>query len=72
VLAYITSTVVPFFVSTSKLARTLGSTLVVSVVAAALIRREALTSVWCFFAAILSGVIFLAVNRSREPIAAPV
>jgi hypothetical protein len=29
-----------------------------------------LTSVWCFFAAILSGVIFLAVNRSREPIAA--
>jgi hypothetical protein len=70
VLAYIASTVVPFFVSTSKLARTLGTTLVVSVVAAALIRREALTSVWCFFAAILSGVIFLAVNRSREPIAA--
>src|ERR1043166_260139 len=72
VLAYITSTVVSFFVSTSQLQCTLGSTLVVSVVAAALIRREALTSVWCFFAAILSGVIFLAVNRSREPIAAPV
>jgi len=71
VLAYIVSTVLPFFVSTSKLARTLGLTLVLSVVAAALIRREALTSVWCFFAAILSGVIFLAVNRVQEPIAAP-
>lgn len=71
VLAYIASTVAPFFISTSKLARTLGSTLVLSVAAAALIRREALTSVWCFFAAILSGVIFLAVNRGREPIIAP-
>jgi uncharacterized protein DUF6629 len=62
VLAYIASTIAPFFVSTSKLARTLGITLVVSVVAAALIRRESLTSVWCFFAAILSGLIFLAVR----------
>lgn len=71
VLAYVVSTVAPFLVSTSKLARTLGSTLVVSVMAAALIRREALTSVWCFFAAILSGVIFLAVDRGREPVTAP-
>lgn len=62
VLAYIASTIAPFFVSTSKLARTLGITLVVSVAAAALIRRESLTSVWCFFAAILSILIFFAVR----------
>ena len=65
VVAYIVSTVGPFFVSTSRLARTLGVTLIVSVVAAALIRRDSLTSVWCFFAAILSGLIFFAVAEAR-------
>jgi len=65
VLAYIASTIAPFFVSTSKLARTLGVTLVVSATAAALIRRESLTSVWCFFAAILSVLIFFAVRSPR-------
>jgi hypothetical protein len=62
VVAYIVSTIGPFFVSTSTLARTLGITLVVSVIAAALIRRDSLTSVWCFFAAALSVLIFFAVS----------
>jgi len=70
VLAYLVSTLLPFFLSTARLARTLGVTLVLSVVAAALIRRETLTSVWCFFAAILSGLILLGVQpsgRGRAP-----
>ena len=32
----------------------------------ALIERTALTSAWCFFAAVLSGVIYLAVSRSES------
>lgn len=70
VIAYIVSTIGPFFVSTSKLARTLGIMLVVSVIAATLIRRDSLTSVWCFFAAILSVLIFFAVADVRVGAAA--
>jgi len=69
VLAYIAATILPFFVSTAKLARTLGVVLTLSVTAAAIIRHEALTSVWCFFAAGLSVLVFLAVgtNERRSP-----
>jgi hypothetical protein len=65
VLAYIVSTIVPFFVSTATMARTLGITLILSVAAAAIIRRESLTSVWCFFAAMLSALILFAVSREE-------
>jgi hypothetical protein len=67
VLAYIVSTIVPFFVSTATLARTLGVTLIFSVAAAAIIRRESLTSVWCFFAAMFSALILFAVSRAQAP-----
>ena len=62
-IAYVTPTIIPFFVSTTNMAKAIGTTLVVSLAAAALIERDALTSVWCFFAAILSGVILVAVRR---------
>jgi hypothetical protein len=67
ILAYIVSTIVPFFVSTATMARTLGITLILSVAAAAIIRRESLTSVWCFFAAMLSALILFAVSRQQTP-----
>jgi hypothetical protein len=70
-LAYLTATIVPLFVSTAKLARTLGVTLIVSLVATIIVQRDALTSVWCFFAAILSGVVFVAVGRELTAIAPP-
>jgi hypothetical protein len=63
--AYSVPTVVPFFVSTLRMARTIGSTLVVSLLASALGQRDALTSVWCFFAAVLSGLILVALERER-------
>jgi hypothetical protein len=53
-------------VSTARLVRTIGVMLIGSLLAASLIRREALTSVWCFFAAILSGLIMIAVHQ-EEP-----
>jgi hypothetical protein len=63
--AFVVPTVVPFFVSTSRLARVIGIALVVSVAIAALIRHEALTSVWCFFAAMMSVLVIFAVRAPR-------
>jgi hypothetical protein len=65
-LAYAVPTVVPFFVSTVSLARTIGVLLIVSLVTSAVVQRDALTSVWCFFAAMLSGLILVAVARERS------
>jgi hypothetical protein len=65
-LAYAVPTVVPFFVSTVSLARTIGTMLIVSLVVTVIVERDALTSVWCFFAAILSAVILIAVEREQR------
>jgi hypothetical protein len=64
-LAYAAPTVVPFFVSRVSLARMIGSMLVVSLFASAAVQRDTLTSVWCFFAAILSGLMLVAVAREQ-------
>ena len=65
-LSYTLPTIVPFFVSTTSLARPIGATLVASLVLATLIQRDTLTSVWCFFAAILSSQILVAVGQKRR------
>ncbi|HEV8215502.1 MAG TPA: DUF6629 family protein [Gemmatimonadaceae bacterium] len=65
-VAYLTPTIIPFFVSTTSTTKAIGATLLVSLFAAGLIERDALTSVWCFFAAILSGLILVAVRREER------
>jgi hypothetical protein len=65
-VAYLVPTIVPLFVSTAYLARAIGTMLVISLGATVLIQRNALTSVWCFFAAILSSLILLSVERQRQ------
>lgn len=65
-VAYVVPTVLPFFVSTTRLARTIGLTLAASLVVTVLVEYSALTSVWCFFAAILSGQILVAVRRNQR------
>jgi hypothetical protein len=65
-VAYLVPTVAPLFVSTANLARVIGTMLVLSLGATVLIQRNALTSVWCFFAAILSSLIILSVERLRH------
>lgn len=72
-LVYAVPTLVPFFLSTASLMRIIGIILIASLVLAVIVQRDALTSVWCFFAAILSGLIVLAVSReqafgSRRPL----
>jgi hypothetical protein len=65
-LAYAAPTVVPFFVSTLKMARTIGVMLVVSLVASVVVQHDTLTSVWCFFAALLSAAILVAIDRDQR------
>jgi len=70
-LAYALPTVVPFFVSTLRMARTIGIMLVVSLVASAIVQRDALTSVWCFFAAVLSCMILVALEHEQRSAVVP-
>ena len=65
-VGYVVPVIGPFFVSTTPLARTIGVTLVGSLVATVVVERNALTSVWCFFAAILSGLILVVVVKEQE------
>jgi hypothetical protein len=64
--AYAIPTVVPFFISSAILARVTGLALIVSLIAAAIVERDALTSVWCFFAAVLSGLVLMAVMHEQR------
>jgi hypothetical protein len=66
VLAYVASTALPWFTSTIRWGRALGSALVLSCVLSALIQKQTLTSVWCFFAAVLSGLILFVVEREQR------
>jgi hypothetical protein len=68
---YVLPTVVPFFVSSISRAKLMGTVLVLSLLATFMIERQALTSVWCFFAAILSGLIVLSISRDHRLIIEP-
>ena len=68
---YVLPTVVPFFVSTISRAKLMGTVLVLSLLATFVIERQALTSVWCFFAAILSVPIVLSISRDHRLIIKP-
>jgi hypothetical protein len=65
-LAYVIPTIGPFFVSTVTLARLIGVALVLSLVAATIVERDAMTSVWCFFAAMLSVLLLRFVGREAS------
>ena len=71
VVAYAAPALVSFFVSTIELSNVFGAALVLSMGAALAIREEALTSVWCFFAAGLSLLILVSVRRSPAPTLRP-
>jgi hypothetical protein len=66
ILLYAIPTVVPFFVSTMRLGRTIGATLIISLIVTAFAERDALTSVWCFFAALLSVLIVLSLDAEKK------
>lgn len=64
-LAYVVATVTPFIVSSTTMVRTIGGAMVVSLIVTLVVERSALTSVWCFFAALLSAMILVAVAREQ-------
>lgn len=65
-VGYVLPTIGPFFVSTIQTSQMIGATLVASLVLTILVERDALTSVWCFFAAILSLQIQNALKQERR------
>lgn len=64
--AYVIPAVLPFFVSTISKANIMGIVLAVSLVATFIIERQTLTSVWCFFGAILSTIIVLGISADHR------
>lgn len=69
-LIYVTVTIVPLFVSTVKRMRWLGVSMFLACVVSVFFYIQVVTSVWCFFAAILSGMIFW-ILRGNRPAALP-
>jgi hypothetical protein len=65
-VSYLVPTIAPFLVSTMRTARAIGVTLMASLIATLLVERDALTSVWCFFAAVLSIQVLVAVEHVRR------
>jgi hypothetical protein len=64
--AYVLPSIVPFFVSSVSKAKIMGVILAVALAATIVIEREALASVWCFFAAILSVFIVLGIGKDHR------
>jgi hypothetical protein len=62
---YLTVTVTPLFISGIKRTWLLGTLMTLSCLVTAIFFTQYLTSVWCFFAALISGVIFWILRDSK-------
>jgi hypothetical protein len=65
VILYLAATLGPLFVSSIKRTHVLGMTMVLSVLISAVFYRQCLTSVWCFFAAVISFGIFYIIRDAH-------
>jgi hypothetical protein len=63
---YLTATITPLFVSSVKKTHLLGILMALSCFVTAIFFTQYLTSVWCFFAALISGVIFWILTDSQK------
>jgi hypothetical protein len=63
---YLTVTITPLFVSSIKRTHLLGVFMFLSCAVTAIFFTQYLTSVWCFFAALISGVIFWILRDSKR------
>jgi len=64
-LTYLLVTITPLFLSSIKRVHFLGFLMLFSCIITAIFFRQYLTSVWCFFAALISGVIFWILRDSK-------
>jgi hypothetical protein len=62
---YLVATITPLFVSSIKRMRLFGYSLIFSCAVTAIFFTQYLTSVWCFFAALISVVIFWILRDAR-------
>ena len=63
---YLIVTITPLFVSSIKRTQLLGVLMFLSCLVTAIFFRQYLTSVWCFFAALISGVIYWILRDSKR------
>lgn len=67
---YVVATCVSSLVSSHALIRLLGAVMLASFLVAGVVFSEAFISVWCFFAALLSGVIYLFLRSGQSAVPA--
>jgi hypothetical protein len=65
-ILYLTSTITPLFVSSIKRTHLMGILMTFSCVVTAIFFTQYLTSVWCFFAALLSAVVYWILSDSKK------
>ena len=65
-LVYLSVTIAPLFVSSIKRTHLLGVLMFLSCAVSVIFFTQFLTSVWCFFAAMISGVIFWILRDSKR------
>jgi hypothetical protein len=63
---YLTATITPLFVSSVKKTHLFGILMVLSCIVTAVFFTQYLTSVWCFFAALISGLIFWILTDAKK------
>lgn len=63
---YLVATITPLFISSIKRTHILGGFMFLSCLVTALFFTQYLLSVWCFFAALISGVIFWILRDSKQ------
>jgi hypothetical protein len=64
-IIYLIATITPLFVSSIKKTHIMGILMFLSCLVTAIFFTQYLTSVWCFFAALISGVIFWILRDSK-------
>jgi ABC-type Fe3+-siderophore transport system permease subunit len=65
-IIYLIVTITPLFVSSIKRTHILGILMFLSCLVTAIFFTQYLTSVWCFFAALISGVIYWILSDSKK------
>jgi hypothetical protein len=63
---YVIPSVLPFFISSVSRAKIIGFILALALLVTFVIERQALASVWCFFAAILSAFIVIGIGEDQR------
>jgi hypothetical protein len=65
-IVYLIVTITPLFISSIKRTHLMGILMFLSCLVTAIFFTQFLTSVWCFFAAVLSGVIYWILRDSKR------